>query len=86
MRAAGESHSAVSRASNRPRASRTSSDAEFLEALRKAGASDPPTQKQLESVYRNLELPLLAVVSSFGVEDLNQTISAARAIKARRKS
>jgi hypothetical protein len=52
----------------------SSGDVAFLAAALKAGVSDPPTSKQLRRM----------AVHDFGVEELNQMIAAAKAIRARR--
>jgi hypothetical protein len=62
----------------------SSSDVAFLAAALKAGVSDPPTSKQLRRMYETLEASLMMAVHDFGVEELNQMIAAAKAIRARR--
>ena len=46
----------------------------------------PPTQRQLDQQYDELETRLFEAVADFGVDELNQMLEAAETIRARRPS
>lgn len=62
----------------------TTGDNAFIAAMQAAGVSDPPTKEQLDAMYRAIETRLMETVADFGVDELNQMIAAANAIRARR--
>ena len=56
----------------------------FIGEVRRRGFGDPPTQKQLDQDYEDLETRLFEAVADFGVDELNQMLEAAETIRARR--
>ncbi len=62
------------------------SDVAFINAVRRRGVSDPPTTKQIDRMYRDLEAEVMVAVDGFSVDELNQVIAEAKAIRGRRQS
>ena len=58
----------------------------FSSEFRRRGFSNPPTQRQVDQLYEDLESRLLDAVADFGVDELHQVLQAAKAIRARRSS
>ena len=58
----------------------------FSSEVRRRGFSNPPTQRQVDQMYDDLESRLLDTVADFGIDELHQVLQAAKVIRARRRS